>query len=541
MLSLQRVTNRLIPRYILMTVVVLCGAAAGASQAPAASRPEPPTRPRSILLVSIDSLRADHMPFSGYPRMTTPFLSELIERQGAMVYPRATAVAPSCHPSHAALLSGLYPQQVGVTACGEDLTVKPSDLEVPEDVEALVRKQESLRRSPAPLRRDGEGGAVMNWMVIPEGTPTLATFFRSQGYRTGGFASIWTIQRRFGYGQGFEVYEDDMPEYYGPRALTWLLRDTFRSQRRKPGETTLAQATSFLDQVSDEDPFFMFFHLADTHTPYAGPAELGFDEESKADFDAIYDTWRARYTDAMLGPAMRRMSRDGEFMLDAYDRSIRHADNLLRRLFQELEARGRLQDTVVVITSDHGESFGQHPAGAGGRPFFEHSVHVWEETQHIPFIVWDPASVEPPRTVEANVSQVDVVPTLLAATGHDVSEFSDRVMPGQDVRSLPDEARTVFFLTFGRGKPGLLKALSLDHPNFIGFRSGDTKFFMDQRRLLAGAEGTCHLYDLKSDPDEMRNLCADPGERDRAAWYREIVINWWERSVAAPGRVQATN
>lgn len=384
----------------------------------------------------------------------------------------------------------------------------------------------------------------MNWLAIPEGTPTLATFFSQRGYRTAGFASIWTIHSRFGYGHGFELYADDMPEYYGPRALTWLLRDGFNSQRRRPGEQTLEKAIGWLDGVKDDEPFFMFFHLADTHTPYAAPEAIGFDDEGASTRDAVKDAWRARYPDDMLAPAMRRMGREGEFMLDAYDRSLKHADDLLRRLFEELEARGRLDDTLVIVTSDHGESFGQHPTprtGGGERPFFEHSVYVWEETQHIPMIVWDPARRATAETRRVNVSQVDVAPTLVAGTGHDAAGFGDRPLPGADLLSLPDGDRPVFFLTFGRGKPGLLKSFSLDHPNFIGFRSGDTKFFMDQRRLLQGAEGACHLYDLGQDPDELNNLCDDPAQHDRAAWYRQIVINWWERSVAAPGRAPATN
>jgi arylsulfatase A-like enzyme len=164
-------------------------------------------------------------------------------------------------------------------------------------------------------------------------------------------------------------------------------------------------------------------------------------------------------------------------------------------------------------------------------------VFVWEETQHIPMILFDPQAGRPAEAREMNVSQVDVAPTLVAAMGHGVASFGTG-LPGEDLRSIPDADRTVFFLTFGRGKPGVLKRFSLDHPNFIGFRSGDTKFFMDQRHLLQGAEGECHLYDLSQDPDEMNNLCDQPEQRDRAAWYRQIAVKWWERSVA-PGRVPA--
>ncbi|HKY33047.1 MAG TPA: sulfatase [Candidatus Polarisedimenticolia bacterium] len=512
-------------------------AAAGLEAGPHGASSAASRRP-SAILISIDSLRADHLPFHGYPRLTAPFLNELVEQGRAAYFRRVTSVAPSCHPSHATMLTGLYPQQIGVPLCGEDLTIKPSEFDDPADLAELEAYQESLRKGPRPLR-PGQGGALMNYMKLPEETRTLASFYRDRGYRTGGFVSIWTIQDRFGYGEGFQVYDDEMPEYYGPRALTWLLRDVFRSQRRREGSVTVGRALDFLDSVGPGEPFFLFLHLADTHVPYRPPGREGF-EEKEDDLRSVRAAWDRRYAESIRPRAMRRMQRGDGFLLDNYDRAIRHADAQVRRLFEKLEAAGRLDDTVILLTSDHGDSFGQHGSGRGGRagePFFEHSVQVWEETQGIPMVLVDPLrGASGSRGV--NVSQIDIVPTLLSATGWDPREFTEgSVLPGGDILSLPEEPRTVFFMTFGRGKPGLLKTFSLDYPRYIGFRAGDVKFFMDGERLRRGAEGECHLYDLSQDPDEKLNQCGAAGGMEQAERYRAVVVDWWERS-AAPGRAR---
>ncbi len=486
---------------------------------------------RNVILVSIDSLRADHLPFFGYPRMTAPFLNSLVEGGHAVLFDHVTAVAPSCHPSHTTMLTGLYPQQVGVPFCGEDLVVREADLSG-ETLTELEAYQEDLRKTPAPLLRK-KTSAVMNWLRIPEGTQTLATYLRNQGFRTGGFVSIWTVQARFGYARGFDLFADAMPVYYGPASLSWILRDYFHSQRRQEGSATIDSLLSFLQQQDEHTPFFAFVNLADTHVPYHAPDSIRFDDEETAAREKLEKAWHSHYTEATWKAAQKRLRRGPEMLLDSYDRSIKYADSLIERLFDALRARRLADSTLVVITSDHGDSFGQHftlDAAASTRPFFEHSVYVWEETQHVPLILAGPGAGTPGRR-RANVSQVDLVPTILAALGRPKGDFGMGALPGRDLHEVGDEPHRVHFITFGRGRPGLLRGSVLDYPSYIGFREGDLKFFVDRKRFRDPGKGRCFLYDLGVDPDEKTNLCGETGNAARAAAYRGQLIDWYNGSI----------
>jgi len=486
---------------------------------------------KNVILISVDSLRADHLPFFGYPRMSAPFLSTLVDGRDAILFERATAVAPSCHPSHTSMLTGLYPQQVGVPFCGEDLVAKASDFRG-EALTELESYQEDLRKTPEPLQRK-KISAVMNWLKIPDGTQTLASFLKSRGFRTAGFVSIWTVQGRFGYGSGFDRYEDAMPDYYGPTSLSWILRDFFRSQRRQEGSATIGKLVAFLEQQDAATPFFAFVNLADTHVPYRAPDGFGFEGEDPAAREALERTWRRRYTDATWGAAAKRLERGGERLFDLYDRSIRYADSLLERVFATLAARNLSGSTLVVITSDHGDSFGQHFTLAreeSVKPFFEHSVHVWEETQHVPLILAGPGLGEAGRRGD-NVSHVDLVPTILGALGLAPTEFGMGALPGRNLLVPAQGPTRVYFITFGRGRPGVLRGSVLDYPSYIGFREGDLKFFVDRKRFRDPGQGRCFLFDLGTDPDEKVNLCDRSDDAARTAAFRGQLVDWYNGSI----------
>lgn len=495
---------------------------------------------RNAILISIDSLRADHLSLYGYPRETTPALTALLERRGGTVYRNATAVSPSCHPSHTAMLTGLYPQEVGVPWCGEDLIVKWSDFEEPEDLAGIERYQESLRNQPPALRQK-KLSAVRNWLAIPESQETLGGLLRANGFHSAGAVAIWTLAARFGYGTGFERYVDAMPEYYGPASLAWLLRDVMGSQRRQSAAATIDAAISTISEFAPgsgtgaaegpgrEGRFFLFLNLADTHVPYDGRGET-LPGESSEDRAAMESRWARRYGRDGWSRARREMSGPDGLLLDRYDLAIRHTDREIARLVDALAARGLLDDTLIVITSDHGDSFGQHPylaANRARRLFFEHSLYVWEETQHVPLIVLAPGMPAGARYREVNVSQVDLKPTILAALGlAGVGEPG----PGSDLAMLREEPRAVYFLTFGRGQPGLLSQTRLDFPRYIGLRRGSLKFFVDRERFRDAKEGSCFLFDLASDPDELVNLC---GERPaEALQLRSILVDWYRHSTS---------
>lgn len=498
----------------------------------APAQTQPPLR--NAIVISIDSLRADHLSFHGYPRATTPNLEKAMRDRGALVFQRATAVSPACHPSHATILLGLYPQQVGVPWCAEDLVVRDADFSEDEDVQALAALQAEEKRRPVPLTRK-RVSAIANWLKIPQANENLASFLKARGFRTGGFMSIWTIQKRFGYDRGFDFFSDDMPEYYGPPQLTWLLRDALKGQRRQVGSVTIDRTVEYLASLGKDERFFLFVHLADTHVPYAPRTAPPFAESAK-ERQRLEELWRARYAPTIYERAMKAMQRQDGFLLDRYDEAIRYADVQLARLFAWLEERGQLDQTLIVLTSDHGDSMGQHlylSERLKDRLFFEHSVYVWEETQHVPMVVFDPA-VHDLTVRQANVSQIDIVPTAISRLGFDVSRIGSE-LPGRDLTQLGDDPRTVYFFTFGRGRPGLFKRSFQEYPKFIGFRSGNRKFFVDRDRFKNPKQGRCFLYDLAEDPNELDNLCLTTSPEAIAA-HRRKLVDWYDHSVAGRKR-----
>lgn len=537
-LTLSAVLPFLAQRSVTVVVALFLGLGAGLVSPVVARDDDNDTPPlKNVILISLDSVRADHLSLYGYPRRTTPLIEAHLEEHGGIVFDKTSAVAPSCHPSHTTILSGLYPQQTGVPWCGEDLIVRLSDMDEEEEIEDLEDFQEDFENQPLRLKQK-KISAVMNFLKIPADLETLATYLQGKSFRTGGFVGIWTVTKRFGYDRGFDVYEDKMSEYYGPTLLAPLLKYTFRTQRRQPAEKAVDGALTFLEETPKDERFFVFLQLADTHVPYAAPDDIHFDEESQEDLDAVRERQQERYPEENYDKALKKMKAGKKgFMLDAYDRSIKHSDAQIGRVLDYLQQSGRLDETLVVITADHGDSMGQHSylyRPKKGKLFFEHSVYLWEETQHIPLIILDPAGPGEVFHRQINASQVDIVPTIVSRLGFDYRSFGTSALPGVDLLAMRDRPRNVYFLTFGRGKPGLLKKGKLNFPTFIGFRRGDIKFVVDQNRFKSPRKGRCFLFDLEADPNELVNQCDfdHPEIEERVLRYRSQLVDWYSASVA---------
>jgi arylsulfatase A-like enzyme len=524
----------------LVTVVAALFVGLGIASVPSAlagdgGNDAPPLK--NVILVSLDSVRADHVSAHGYARLTTPEIDNFLEQHGGFVFDKMTAVAPSCHPSHTTILSGLYPQQTGVPWFGEDLIVGHSNMDEEEEIEDLEEFQEEFESLPPKLKQK-KTSAVMNLLKVPEDLETLATYLQGKGFRTGGFIGIWTVTKRFGYDRGFDVYEDKVSEYYGPKLLAPLLKYTLRTQRRQPSESAVDAALAFLEETPRDERAFVFLQLADTHVEYSAADEIRFDGESQEDLDRLRERQRQRYPDENYDKAFKKMKAGKtHFVLDEYDRSIKHSDAQIGRVLDYLEQSGRLDETLVVITADHGDSMGQHRylyRPNKRRLFFEHSVYLWEETQHVPLVIFDPASRGEVSRRQINASQVDIVPTIVSRLGFDYRSFGTSALPGVDLLSMEDGPRPVYSLTFGRGKPGLLKYGRLNYPAFIGFRRGDVKFVVDQSRFKNPDKGRCFLYDLEADPDELVNQCDfdHPEIEERVLRYRSQLVDWYSASVA---------
>ncbi len=397
----------------------------------------PVARP-NVLLVSIDSLRADHLGTYGYARDTSPTIDRLA-REG-VVFETAISSAPWTIPAHATMLTGLPPEVHG----------------------------------------------VVSWRhrLAPEAL-SLAEILQGAGYDTAAFVSGPTVMAQFGFDQGFALFDESMAE-----------PDRERSSKgvTSPGLVALVDAhLDRWDAAGRAAPFFVFLHMWDVHFDYAPPAPYDrmFDPDYQGDLRAD-DFERNPRINPKMDP------RDLEHVVALYDGEIRYTDDHLGRIVARLEALGVLDDTIVVVTSDHGDEFFEH--GRKG-----HAKTLFDEVLHVPLVVRYPRRVAFGRRIEQQVRLMDVAPTIVGLAGVPVPES----FGGPGLAAGHRYADLTPFLA-GRRTPPPVPALPAFSANsvFIGkqqsLRTQEAKLIRLQRKNVDGV--VTSLFDLVADPGERTNL-----------------------------------
>jgi arylsulfatase A-like enzyme len=400
-------------------------------------------RPRNAILISIDTLRPDHLGCYGHEGETSPTLDALAA--AGVRFEDVTAAAPWTLPSHATMLTGLYPSHHGVRNHEERLA------------EEIV---------------------------------TLAEEFQAHGYQTLAVVNTHNVGApQFQLGQGFGedhfryiIETEDDPK-------TMKLR-TFDN-----GDVVVSTAKELLRERDEDKPFFLFLHFYDVHTDF---------------------TPRAEYRERYVGPYAGRLTgsttqlvnvRDGEEVLneadvrwlrEMYDAEIRQLDDLLGRFFSWLDAEDLRDETLFVITSDHGEEFQEHGSVLHGRT-------QYQEVLRIPLLIQGPG-IPAARVVTTPVHGVDVTPTILALMGIASSVPRDGLdlTPTWNGGTLPE--RDLF--------------AEADHNNRVDdefvydikkmVRRGQEKFLLDTH------SGRFELYDLAKDGGEHRDVAGTEPERVEA-------------------------
>ena len=328
----------------------------------------------NIVLISIDTLRADHLPMYGYRTDTAPFLASMAKN--GIVFDRVIVPMPSTTPSHGSMLTGQYPSKHGSTA----LTV--------------------------PIHFEAE---------------TIAEALQKKGYYTAGAVAVSHIGRAGHFEQGFA-------DFSGPEG----------AQRNGDAvNRDLFQFVARWQKTSARKPLFLFAHYFDCHAPYGW--------------------WRGVQTDPATLPVRERIAR--------YDESIRHVDQLIAKIHAHLGSLGLLENTIFLVTADHGEQIGDRGMAAG-------HADIYRETIDVPLIVF--GSGIPAARVTETVSTLDITPSIAAATGVKLRGPIDgrNILPRRGdamdsvlykFRGLPNATREFLVL----GNPWYTRSVSLQSGSYV--------------------------------------------------------------------------
>ena len=372
---------------------------------------------KNVILISLDTVRADHLGFMGHERATSPNLDRLAAR--GVYFTQCISQAPWTTPAHFSILTGLYPSTHGGN----------------QPFQAQSRR-------------------------VPRGLSTLGAILGRAGYVPVAFTGRGSISASFGFDQGFDFYNETQDGADGQgdvrlvvdKALAWLERNRERS-------------------------FFLFLHTYEPHHPYLDPYFVRREALAETDEDAL--------------------------ALARYDGDIRRADHHVGRLLDWLEQTGLLAETLIVVTSDHGEEF---PGDRGRRlGKIRHGHSLYDEQLRVPLVVWGLDERPASGRVDVQVRSIDILPTVLDALGlevpADVQGASLRpLVAGRSVEPRPAYSEAT---SLGPERDSLrwrgfkyIRRLSLGelpHPNSVGLELGPPEA----------------LYDLAADPGESRNLAPE--------------------------------
>jgi arylsulfatase A-like enzyme len=334
---------------------------------------------RAVLLISLDTLRQDHLGCYGYGRNTSPNIDRFA-REDAVLFEAAYAQAPYTLPSHMSIFTGLYPEAHGVLM-------------------------------PRVVDESGE----IRVARLSSRIPTLAEVLAQQGFTTSAFTDGLLVKGKYGFDRGFEEY-----------------RDEYRERHEENGFRKYGKALRrWVRWHSDED-FFLFVHTYDVHEPYVAPepfrsrfaGEPAGRELPSASL--MYCSLLAKHEDRELH---RYTSLEG--LVNAYDGGIAFVDDELGKLFDLLKREGLWEEALVVITSDHGELFMENGLMIG------HGLTLYNEETLVPLLIKFPGSAHAGKRVDHIVESVDIMPTVLAALNVPVPAD----LQGQDLIAGLEEGR----------------------------------------------------------------------------------------------------
>lgn len=445
-------------RVLRLAACVAAGLGVAACPGPGARLPAA----RHVILISIDTARADHFGFMGNSWIRTPSLDDLAAE--SIVFTDYMTVVPTTLASHTTLLTGKYPHTHGTARNG--FTVNPAN-------------------------------------------DMLAEVLARSGMRTAGFSASFALDDRFGFAQGFDHYDQEYALLAGEADV---------DQSERPAAAVTDAVIGHLDRTGVSGRIFLFVHYFDPHRPYAAPEP----------FDTMYDPLGRR--DLVPIPTLKGAARPSADDVQRaarrhelqYAAEISYADQEIGRLLEDLRRRGVLDDALVVVTSDHGESLWEHGEE------FDHGFTVYQSTMHSVLLIRLPGGASGGRRVSSTVASIDVMPTVLDYLGIETPEGVEgeavdlRNLDGARSRVRFGEATKPWRGVEGRGWVNSMKARCV--------RDGSHKLILTP---LIGRE---ELYDIASDARERCDLLLEPSPASEslALGLRSALSKWDASATPLP-------
>lgn len=433
---------------VLVTILSL-----GLARAESKEAEKAPDQPPNVLLITIDTQRADSFGIYGNDGGHTPNIDRLAKN--AVVFDRATSPIGTTFPSHASLLTGLYPRGHG-------------------------------------LRYNGD--------VLDDELVSMAEILQKAGYETMAFVSYGSMVSRGNLGQGFvrtsHEKGGDAAYHTNPARITAMASGLLR--RKRPF------------------PFFMWVQYFQPHSPYEltpyAEKQLDGYEGPLADGATVkefYGLKKEKLTDA-----------DRKAIRALYDGETREADRAVGKILEALEQGGHSEDTIVVITADHGQLLGEHDDVG-------HGLRLWEEVLHVPLVIYDPRAPKG-RRVSTRVGLVDVAPTVLEMVGLTPPDGIDGrslapALRGEDLDERPYFSEVSAIKRKKRG-------IHADRDeNALAVFVGDRKLVVEH--------GASKFFDLEKDPAEMTPAPEKPDDDPRAAELAKLATGFREKKANTAGQV----
>lgn len=456
----------------------------------------------NVLLLSIDTLRADRLGCYGGP-VATPQLDALAG--AGVLFEQAIAQSNITGPSHTSMLTGLYPAEHGVLA---------------------------------------------NAQPIPNRTSTWVEGLDALGYETAAFVSGFTlVDAASGLAERFDHYDDHLLAWrWMPSVCTrlrlvknlirWLNARGTRLERpdRPAGETVDAVERWLGERAEARRPYFLFVHFYDPHVPYEPPAPFDrrYDPEWKGDPRVDWYRLQTHQRKEFVRDPTKRAH-----MLALHHGEIAYADEQAGRLLELLRARGDFEETLIVVTSDHGEELGEHEV------FFDHGSTLYDTELHVPLIVkWPRTSgIAGGQRVATQVRSLDLASTVCEATGL----APGYTLSGRGLRELVEPAANAVredrpAYSFS-DMPGNVSEYELDGRAIALRQSGrkliwTSEYWLDSERKAESWQ----LFDLAKDAREVQNLLArEPRPADeQLGKMREAVERWIELTREPSGPRELT-